>query len=270
MPDKNWRSYDPINSYRESMLNAVEKGAQIDRVLLVYEDPNVGPNDVNKPEFYAAHEAQGGYFWRWVLLDQMLKNWYILSPREMRDDKDDRLPCSENFAEEHGQLGREALALFPPPIQCAAKQKTGSGRVYPMIINDSPDVTFTDYPGDVWQSKKLAEEYNALHGENGMYWRLPLNDDSLGLLNGRHDIMFIGIGRGNQDNKGLWTDIDSCDWGVCLMSSMNPTTETMFLTIISGEGVRVHYNWCKKQLDAKMNWTVNRLNPKNVAPQANA
>jgi hypothetical protein len=381
MPDRSWRSYDPINSYRESMLKAVSKSAQIDRVLLVYDDPKspflFGADDftvdkdtravrliqklqseealskylrnmlsdvtkqlleqhvtteqptkeflialaedfnrllednslhdeasfkqvilsdetkrllnqqpghddlirlnrllledaypheieksLTKPSLYTAHEANEGYFWRRMLLDQMLDTWYLLSPQKPRSDK---LTCSPSFEKEQGQLGTDAYPSFPFPIQCAATGESGS--VYPIIVDGNSTVSFTDHAGKNWEARKLSEEYDALHGETGICWRLPLNDTSLNILNGRHDIMFIGLGTGRDEPEGLWND-EYCDWGICLMSSMNPVTETMLLTVISGESVKSNYEWCKTKLDAKMNWVGNRINRKVAEPTA--
>lgn len=261
MPDGNWRGYHPIDSYRWSMLSAVEKGAQIDRVLLVYEDAQETKLEPTSDEFYKPYE---GIFWRRELLDQMLTSWQILSPTIV---KEDRIDCSIDFAQIRGDVGEKALQLFPLPIKTAATKPMGS--IYPMIVGtDGALSAYTDQVNDEWKAKKLASEYSKLHGDQGMYWRLPLNKASLALFEGRHDIMFIGLGKGSQEKKGLWTNPEDCEWGICLMSSMNATTETMFLTILSGASVREHHQWCKKQLDDKLNWSANRLNPRPEPPLA--
>lgn len=262
MSDWSWRSYDPISSYRESMIRAVGKGAEIDRVIMVYADPSDEVQDSTAPEFYMPFDTktQEGYFWRKALLDKMLADWHRLSP--VGADKKDTLICSDNFADANGQIGRTALDSFPPPIKQAAEQKGDSGRVYPIIEGDAPQEGYTDHNEDKWQSKKLSEEYyESLHGRNGKCWMLPLNNYSLNTFRGRHDMMFIGLGPGSKEKKGLWND-KSCDWGICLMSSMNPTTETMLLTVITGKSVGWNYEWCKNRLNETMTWDGFRLYPR--------
>jgi hypothetical protein len=262
MSDWHWRSYGPIKDYRESMLDAVTNGAEIDRVLLVYDDPSDDVKDPTKLEFYRPYEIKvgEGAFWRKMLLDQMLSKWYRLSSERINAEKKETLKCSHKFAGSYGELGSIALDLFPPPIKCAAEQKDVTGRVYPIIVSDDPHKAFTDRNGDKWQCKKLSEEYyTTLHGENGKCWMLPLDNDLLNTFGGRHDIMFIGLGQVSQEREGLWSNKSYCDWGICLMSSMNPITETMLLTVISGKSVKQNYEWCKKRLNETMNWDDYRL-----------
>lgn len=269
MPDGGWRSYKPIDAYRKSMLDAVgESGvsAQIDRVLLVYDDSkkteeNKDDTEQEKGEFDLFCPV-GGVFWRHELLQQMWEKWYILL---FEDSKHESVKSSLDFAVKSGNLGKNALPLFPKPVKEAATK--GLGSIYPMIIDGTSGVNFTDNVEKQWNGKKLSEEYNKLHGEHGICWELPLDEKSLDLFEGRHDIMFIGLGKGSDQEAGLWANEIDCDWGICLMSSMNVITETMFLTVISGRGVKIHYDWCKDLLDHNLIWTKNRLNKKPATVQ---
>jgi hypothetical protein len=271
-----WRSYEPIDAYRKSMLKAVRNGAQIDRVLLVYDDPTNKIDDSTDVKFF---EAVDQIYWRRTLLKQMWNEWYILLPTAGEDGD---VKCSTEFATERGEMGEKALPLFPAPIHCAATQKSGS--LYPIIVNDSNGLTFKNKNQKQWQGKKLSEQYGELHGEHGICWELPLNKASLDVFEGRHDMMFIGLGKGSDEEEGLWHDgvgnhleqekdtrkKASCDWGICLMSSMNMTTETMFLTVISGKSVQAHYEWCSTLLNNEFSWIDNRLNKKTATPPVNA
>jgi len=258
MPDGAWRSYKPIDDYRQSMLDAVDGEAQIDRVLLVYDDSSDQNQNEDDPKFFAAHQ---GIFWRHQLLTKMWGEWQILL---FEKDENETVDSTPDFATDRGKLGEEALPLFPYPIQCAATKEVGS--IYPVVKSKGTAADFGDKVKKLWKGKKLSEAYSSLHGEHGKCWALPINDKSFDLFGGRHDIMFIGLGMGSDDEAGLWADDTDCDWGVCLMSSMNVTTETMFLTIISGEGVRLHYDWCKERLDHNLIWTEHRLRKDAEAP----
>jgi hypothetical protein len=365
MPDGSWSKYQPIKDYRNNMISAVGEGAQIDRVIMVYDDPKgsfqfveddfvrdnatgtisllqkllshnplsdyvrenlsegvsqylpeVAPisdplkqypylvalaSDLNKlielgslysperfdavplsaelrqlstklptgndmirmnrllleeafsneivkvyrrPAFYHAHEAHESYFWRKALLDYMLDEWHVLVPSNPNVPE---LPGGEDW----WQPGTPSPEL-PYPIYCAAKNTNCD--VHPFIVGEATQTTFIDQNRNKWKSKSLIEEYKkALHGPTGHCWMLPLAEKSLSDFNGRHDVMFIGIGSGSKNDEGLWDD-ESCDWGLCLMSSMNPVTQTMLLTVISGKGVKDNYGWFRARLKNRVDW----------------
>ncbi|MEK6409621.1 MAG: hypothetical protein AABN34_22080 [Acidobacteriota bacterium] len=273
MSDESWRSYEPIDRYRNSMIAAVKKGAQIDRILLVSclqggavreADQSDRPQTPDSPLF-----TRYRGLWRQGLLKEMREQWYILASVEKEGEDKEKILCSEDFATTHGGLGTNALPLFPLPIGCAAKKTFG--KVYPVISTTSlPPQSFIDEIKHEWQAQKLFDLYNdSLHGQDGGCWQLPLDDVGLNIFDERHDIMFIGLGKGNRGEKGLWTDFNDCNWGICLMSSMNVTTETMFLTVVSGASVRTHYDWCRDILIHKLIWQDNRLNSKPAAGTPN-
>ena len=252
MPDKCWNSYGPIDTYRQSLIKAVDNGSQVDRVLLVFDDPL--SEDNGNGQLFDAHNDT---FWRHQLLNQMLGSWSILMRSEDQTLKDETLNCSPSFAGENGAIGTQAYADFPGPIKSAATRDYGS--LYPMITSSSTTL-YNDYVDVPWLATPIIEIYKKLHGKNGGYWKLPLDSASLNLFEGRHDIMFIGLGAGSGEKEGLWAKEAVCDWGMCLMSSMSPTSETMFLTAISGESVIKQYEWCYERLHRKVNWGANKLN----------
>jgi hypothetical protein len=270
MENGEWRAYSPIDSYRNSMLEAVGKEAQIDRVLLVHNDSSGAENaenpDESNKEFF---EPINGIYYRERLLKQMLEKWHILSNDIAKNNP---IACGVDFIEGNGTLGSEGYRKFPIPLQKAAIQKYG--KFYPIIIEDNASLpSFTDRPGNPWTCKKLVEEYNKLHGERGKYWKFPLNPKDTETLK-HHDVMFIGLGKGSSSqDKGLWAKDEpkgtvDCEWGICLMSSMNSTTETMFLTVISGDSVLIHFNHFQDILHEKLNFSKNKLPEPTTLPVA--
>lgn len=265
----NWCSYDPINSYRESMSAAVKAGAHIDRVLLVYQDglPQGAKPLSDDAKFF---EAYKGVYWREELLKEMMSNWYLLS----KEDEEDYTPqpSSSNFKKSgKGTLFTQAYSDFPLPVRQAANQDAQT--FFPMIKLLSPPNERKEYTAGIkkWKIHKLYDEYLKLHVSNdnpgispeGTFWRFPVTEKEILQLGGRHDIMFIGLGERPTGSAGLWTKegkgAESVDWGICLMSSMNSVTQTMFLTVISGESVQSHFDHFQGILHDNICFTANRL-----------
>lgn len=275
-----WFRYQPIVQYRDSLKNATASGARIDRVILVERHDNHSPSEqqagglTGQPSMQVNEEQRAinpqCTLWSESLLNEMLDNWLLLTNPDQ-----DSVPCGDGYRE-YCNLQENQDFEYPKQVLSAASE-VSERRVVPIVL--STNGTETQYKsGDGWTACKLRAAYKELHGVGGKCWKLATSKGS-DLLGGRHDVVFVGemdTGQ-NHDRRGLWEPRRSenekfLKWGMCLMSSMSPDSETMFLTVITGESVKRHYDWVQKTLiDERVDWDTDLLidpTPSNV-PSSN-
>lgn len=254
MKEDEWYRYGPIISYRQSLAKAVESGAKVDRVILVNEDSLPANGKAIKPV--------DGLFWSHATLTEMLNDWFLLVNT---DPNEDSVPCESGYRE-YCNLKLNADYDYPEPVRRVA-EKTSERRVIPLVYKSSNNGAPALYVGDRdWAALPLKEEYRKLHGKHGKCWALPISKEN-DPFDHRYDIMFIGQGQITNGERGLWAANANCHWGMCLMSSMSPTTETMFLTTITGPSVKLHYEWVRRKLvDRRIRWEEDLLRPQAPPP----
>ena len=246
MPDGSWRQYGPIDKYRESMRHAAESGAQVDRIILVEDQ---------LPPLTGGQRASANACFDAKMLDDMMKNWQIWSgPQSV-------LPCGSTL-DSFGEFGSFLKEHLPPEI---TKENIKGRNFYPISNTPCEKDSLQGAVNIPFHATPLSTKYSELHGPNGSCWRMSIGNDLTpwGHLEDHYDMMFIGVGKGRKGDEGLWTADVKCEWTMCLMSSMSPTSETMFLTVVSGESAKRHHAWCCKRLHGHLNWATDCIvNPK--------
>jgi hypothetical protein len=247
-PDTNWRRHHVIDDYRRELSRVAADGhAQVDRVHLVYANEN-GAAGADR-----LYERLDGVLWREELLDEMLDQWQIgVYDATQRPAV---IACNANYARRNGDLGKLVESTGPLPLRNALSHGTGS--VYPMTTQSVNPATVTDHSHGLWSFARLRKAYSRLYGRHSSCWKLALDQEWRTSLEGRFDFLFIGFGAGTNESSpgGLWQASGvEVEWIYCLMSSMSPSSETMFLTVMSGESVQKQFSWCQKFLSDKVDW----------------
>jgi hypothetical protein len=230
MSDGIWAAYDPVTRLRK-VTAAIPDEVQTDRILLVRPD-----DSAQVPGLSA--EAELAEMMRWVLLDRPEGSRY-LTYSDLLDGQNavivDRLIDPLRRSLDRLKTEPQETHVFP------VMKSRIEGELPPMVAG--------------WPQPSLLDAYLALHKGGGDCWVVPAKPELLRNLEGRYDLTFFGttteqpasMRKEKDDFAALWkADVD---WQFCLMTSVSPASETMFLTVVSGEAARLHFANCSAAFD---------------------
>jgi hypothetical protein len=209
MEEDCWYAYTPVEGYRAAQTSAIEKGARIDRIILIGKE--------NSNDKQTKNTDKVGALWSTTLAEKV-KNWQILVPEQRyslythSQIVNDTIPYIKNLLDNRSLIPQRT---YFNPIFEQPRQGTIS------LINHYVSV---------------------MHGKAGGHsWYIPVDDpnfqDRSNGFGGCNDIVFIGRFSSPEDKsaESVWFNDATPSWAVGFLASMNPGSETMFLTAVHGE-----------------------------------
>jgi hypothetical protein len=232
MSDGIWAAYDPITRLRKATAE-IKPDVQTDRFLLVL------PDGAARKVPGLSTKAELAEMMRWVLLDRPERSRY--------------LTYSDLLEVENAAIVKNLIAPLQRSLEIVQKSEPRETHVFPVLTGrlQGPLPPMVDG----WLQRDLLDAYLDLHKGGGDCWVVPANADLLTDLEGRYDLTFFGTtgqepasGRNQQDSfLEVWNA--DVNWQFCLMTSVSPASETMFLTVVSGRAASLHFAKCKAAFD---------------------
>jgi hypothetical protein len=221
-------AYEPITELRNATAQ-IPTDVQTDRFLLVQ------PDEENVTALGLRRRAE---------LINMLKDWTLLH----RERGTQYLLYADLKDPDYADLVKQ---LAPPLSDSIAKVASSDSEtsLFPILTGGGP----LTLPANMaeWRQRPLRDAYLELHKGGGDCWVVSANDLLRRKLEGRYDITFFGVTKtapaSQRGNHDAIVDVWNADvnWQFCLMTSASPSSETMFLTVISADGAKLHFDTLK-------------------------